>query len=113
MLCGTAANLRLLYNLSVNPSVSSVDGDAATGSFKDGVISCQEGRLDGDVQREGGRQRRDEGCVQQPARHVAQQAMEFAYLARVARGVLAIPATQAQSERMCSTVGLTVNKTHG
>ena len=35
-------------------------------------VRFQEGRWDGDVQREGGRQRRDEGCVQQPARHVAQ-----------------------------------------
>ena len=41
------------------------------------------------------------------------KAMEFPYLARVARRVLAIPATQAQSERMFSTAGLTVNKRHG
>ena len=55
----------------VNPSVGSGDGDAATDSFKDGVISFPEGRWDGDVQREGGRQRRDEDYVQ-PARHVEQ-----------------------------------------
>ena len=41
------------------------------------------------------------------------KAMEFPYLARVARRVLAIPATQAQSERMFSTAGLTVNKRRG
>ena len=41
------------------------------------------------------------------------KAMEFPYLARVARRVLGIPATQAQSERMFSTAGLTVNKRRG
>ena len=41
------------------------------------------------------------------------KATEFQYLARVDRGVLAIPATQAQSERMFSTAGLTVNKRRG
>ena len=39
--------------------------------------------------------------------------MEFPYLARVARRVLAIPARQAQTERMFSTAGLTVNKRRG
>ena len=41
------------------------------------------------------------------------EAMEFPYLARVARRVLPTPATQAQSERMFSTAGLTVNKRRG
>ena len=41
------------------------------------------------------------------------KAMEFPYLARVARRVLAIPARQAQTERMFSTAGLTVNKRRG
>ena len=40
-------------------------------------------------------------------------AMEFPYLAGVSRRVLAIPATQAQSESMFSTAGLTVNKRRG
>ena len=70
-------------------------------------VRFQEGRWDGDVQREGGRKRRDEDCVQQPARHVAQQGHG------VARRVLAIPTAQAQSERMFSTAGLTVNKRRG
>ena len=52
-----------MQSQSVNPSAGSGDGNAATDSFK-------EGRWDGDVQREGGRQKRDEGCAQQPARHV-------------------------------------------
>ena len=39
--------------------------------------------------------------------------MDFPYLARVARRVLAIPATPAQSGRMFSTAGLTVNKRRG
>ena len=38
------------------------------------------------------------------------QAMEFPYLARVARRVLATPATQAQSERMFLTAGLSEQK---
>ena len=41
------------------------------------------------------------------------KAMEFPYLARVDRRVLAIPATQAPSDRMFSTAGLTVNKRRG
>ena len=41
------------------------------------------------------------------------KAMELPYLARFARRVLATPATQAQSERMFSTAGLTVNKRRG
>ena len=36
--------------------------------------------------------------------------MEFLYFAWDARRILAIPATQAQSERMLSTAGLTANK---
>lgn len=35
-----------------------------------------------------------------------EKAAEFPYLARIARRVLAIPATQAQSKRMFSTAGL-------
>ena len=73
----------------------------------------QQGRWDGDVQREDGRQMRDEGCVQQPLRHVANKAMECPYLALVAQRVLAIPTAQVQSERMFSTAGLTVNKRRG
>ena len=41
------------------------------------------------------------------------KAMEVPYLARVFRRVLAIPATQAQSERIFSTAGFTVNKRRG
>ena len=41
------------------------------------------------------------------------KAMELPYLARVFCRVLAIPATQTQSERMVSTAGLTVNKRRG
>ena len=73
----------------------------------------QEGRWDGDVQRVGGRQRRDEGCVQQPARHVAQQGQGVPVPRTDCQPALAIPATQAQSERMFSTAALTVNKRRG
>ena len=38
------------------------------------------------------------------------KAMEFPYLTRVARRVLATPATQAQSARMFSTAGLSEQK---
>ena len=38
------------------------------------------------------------------------KAMELPYLARVARRVLPTPATQAQSERMLSTAGLSEQK---
>ena len=38
------------------------------------------------------------------------EAMEFPYLARVARRVLPMPAPQAQSGRMFLTAGLTLNK---
>ena len=41
------------------------------------------------------------------------KAMESPCLARVARRVQAIPATQAQSERMVLTAGLTLNKRRG
>ncbi|CAN0515318.1 unnamed protein product [Laminaria digitata] len=41
------------------------------------------------------------------------RAKEFPCLARLARRVLPIPATQAQSERMFSAAGLTVNKRRG
>ena len=83
MPCGTAANLWLLgmQSQSVNPSVGSGDGDAVTDSFEDGVIHAVwvevlDFRKAGEMvmfNEKGGRQRRDEGCVQQPARHEAQQ----------------------------------------
>ena len=41
------------------------------------------------------------------------KAMELPYLAQVARRVLAIPTTQAKSERMFSTAGPTVNERRG
>ena len=40
-------------------------------------------------------------------------AMELPYLTRIASHVLAITVTQAQSESMFSTAGLTVNKRRG
>ena len=70
----------------------------------------QEGRWDGDVQREGGRQRRYEGCVQQPARHAAQQGHGVPVPRTTCAPRSTIPTMQAQSEL---TAGLTVNQRRG
>ena len=99
---------------SVNPSVGSGDGDAATDSFKYGVIHAL--RVEVLAFRKVVamvmfNEKADAKGVMKavynnPLDMWRNEAMEFPYLARVARRVLATPGTQAQSERMLSTAGL-------
>ena len=116
MLCGTAANLwLLLYAISVSePFRGSDDGDAATNRFKDGVIHAVWVEVLA-FRKAGGmvmfNEKADAKGVMKavynnPLDMWRNEAMEFPYLARVARRVLATAATQAQSERMLSTAGL-------
>ena len=110
-----------MQSQSVNPSAGSGDGNATTDSFKDGVVHAV--RVEVLAFRMAGgmvmfSEKEDAKGVMKAVYnnrlHMwCNKAMKFPYLARVARRVLAIPATQAQSERMFSTAGLTVNKRHG
>ena len=95
-------------------SVGRSDGDAVTDSFKDGVIHTvwvdvlAFGKAIGMVMFD---EKADaKGVIKavynNPLDMWRNEAMEFPYLARVARRVLATAATQAQSERMLSTAGL-------
>ena len=103
---------------SVNLSAGSGDGNAATDSFKDGVVHAVHVEVLA-LRRAGGMVMFSEKAdakgmmktvYNNPLEMWRNKAMAFPYLARVARRVLAISATQAQSERMFSTAGLTVNK---
>ena len=85
---------------SVNPSVGSGDGDALTDSFNNGVIHAV--RVECSLS--------ERSVYNNPLDMWSKKAMEFQYLARVARRLLAFPATQAQSDCMFSIAGLTVNK---
>jgi len=102
-----------MQSQSVNPSVGSDDGDAATNSFKDGVIHAVWVEVLA-FRKAGGmvmfNEKADAKGVMKavynnPLDMWRNEAMEFPYLARVARRVLATPGTQAQSERMFSTAG--------
>ena len=102
---------------SVNPSAGSGDGNEATNIFKGGVVHAV--RVEVLAFRKAGgmvmfNEKADAKGVMKavynnPLDTWRNKAMEFPYLARVARRVLAIPATEARSERMLSTAGLTVN----
>ena len=92
-----------MQSQSVNPSAGSVGGNAATDSFKDGVVNAV--RVEVLAFRKAGgmvifNENADAKGVMKavynnPLDLWRNKAMEFPYLARVARRVLAIPATQA------------------
>ena len=107
-----------MQSQSVNPSASSGGGNAATDSFKDGVVHAVRVEVLA-FSKAGGMvmftEKADAKGVMKavynnPLDVWRNKAMEFPYLARVGRRVLAAPATQAQSERMFSTTGVTEKK---
>ena len=92
-----------MQSQSVNPSAGSGDGNAATDSFKDGVVHAVQIEVLA-FRRAGGmvtfNEKVDAKGVMKtvydnPLDMWRNKAMEFPFLARVARRVLAIPATQA------------------
>ena len=110
-----------MQSQSVNPSEGSGDGDAATNSFMVGIIHAVRaevlafGMVGAMLMLN---DKTDAKVVMKAVYNNPQdmwrtKAMEPPYVARVAHRVLAIPATQAQPERMCSTAGLTANKKRG
>ena len=110
-----------IQSQSVNPSVGGGDGDAFDRQLQGWRYSRRMSR-GARFRKAGGmvmfNEESDAKCVKKsvynnPLDMWRNNAMEFPYLARVARHVLPIPATQAQSERMFSTAGLTVNKRRG
>ena len=105
----------------MNPSAGSRDGNAATDSFTDGVVHAVRVEVLA-FRKVGGMLMLNEttdakgvmkAAYNNPLDIWRSKAIEFPYLARVARRVLAIPAMQAKSERMFWTAGLTVNKRCG
>eukprot|EP00904_Undaria_pinnatifida_P011808 jgi/Undpi1/7758/HiC_scaffold_23.g10231.m1 len=110
-----------MQSRSVNPPADSGDGNTATGSLKDGVVYAVRVELLA-FRKVGGmlmfNEKADAKGVMRavynnPPDMWRNKAIEFPYLARVARRALAIPATQAQFERMFSTAGFTVSKWRG
>ena len=107
-----------MQSQSVNPSAGRGYGNAATDSFKDGVVHAVPVDVLAFRNTSGMvmfNEKADAESVMKavynnPVDKWRNKAMLFPYVARVARRVLAIHATKAQSERMGSTAGLTVNK---
>ena len=110
-----------MQSQSVNPSVGSSDGDAVTHSFEGSVTHTVWAEVLA-LRKAGGivmfNEKADakgvmKAAYNNPLDMWRNKAMEFLYLARIGRRVLAIPAAQAPSESMCSTAALTVNKMRG